>query len=158
MSNLLGSSNAVWRFKTFWQTIGRHPKHGNLKPLKKLWKNRVFIENTVLEWQPKKDSNPHKQSQSLSCYLYTIRLFVKFCCRFDDSSLTTCLVYNRIPVSSTLFSKFFEKVFSGRICTVFLPWFTVAIRSVHVMVNRVRGRSLHRLRSCCGRTMFAPTG
>ena len=25
-------------------------------------------------WQPKKDSNPHKQSQSLSCYLYTIRL------------------------------------------------------------------------------------
>ena len=25
-------------------------------------------------WQPEKDSNPHKQSQSLSCYLYTIRL------------------------------------------------------------------------------------
>lgn len=25
-----------------------------------------------------------------------------------------------------------------------------------VMVNRMRGRSLHRLRSCCGRTMFAP--
>ncbi len=24
-------------------------------------------------WLPKKDSNPHKQSQSLSCYLYTIR-------------------------------------------------------------------------------------
>ena len=25
-------------------------------------------------WQPEKDSNPHKQSQSLSCYPYTIRL------------------------------------------------------------------------------------
>ncbi len=26
-------------------------------------------------WQPEKDSNPHKQSQSLSCYPYTIRLY-----------------------------------------------------------------------------------
>ena len=26
-------------------------------------------------WQPEKDSNPHKQSQSLSCYPYTIPLF-----------------------------------------------------------------------------------
>ena len=25
-------------------------------------------------WQPEKDSNPHKQSQSLPCYRYTIRL------------------------------------------------------------------------------------
>ena len=25
-------------------------------------------------WQREKDSNPHKQSQSLSCYLYTIPL------------------------------------------------------------------------------------
>ena len=31
----------------------------------------------VCQWQPKKDSNPHKQSQSLSCYLYTIRLFIR---------------------------------------------------------------------------------
>lgn len=29
-------------------------------------------------WQPKKDSNPHKQSQSLSCYHYTIRLYLVF--------------------------------------------------------------------------------
>ena len=27
-------------------------------------------------WQPEKDSNPHKQSQSLSCYPYTIRLSI----------------------------------------------------------------------------------
>ena len=27
-------------------------------------------------WQREKDSNPHKQSQSLSCYPYTIPLFV----------------------------------------------------------------------------------
>ena len=26
-------------------------------------------------WQREKDSNPHKQSQSLSCYPYTIPLF-----------------------------------------------------------------------------------
>ena len=73
----------------------------------------MFHRKQVLEWQPKKDSNPHKQSQSLSCYLYTIRLFVKFCCRFDDSSLTTCLVYIRIRNSSTLFSKKI-KIFFGR--------------------------------------------
>lgn len=35
------------------------------------------IQSMVCQWQPKKDSNPHKQSQSLSCYLYTIRLFIR---------------------------------------------------------------------------------
>lgn len=33
-------------------------------------------------WQPKKDSNPHKQSQSLSCYPYTIPLFVSLASAF----------------------------------------------------------------------------
>lgn len=33
------------------------------------------IHRFCLIWQPEKDSNPHKQSQSLSCYPYTIRLF-----------------------------------------------------------------------------------
>ncbi len=38
-------------------------------------KKAAFHKGKLLfRWQPKKDSNPHKQSQSLSCYLYTIRL------------------------------------------------------------------------------------
>ena len=37
-----------------------------------------------LQWQPKKDSNPHKQSQSLSCYLYTIRLDASLSSRWQD--------------------------------------------------------------------------
>ena len=32
------------------------------------FRNRCF-------WQREKDSNPHKQSQSLLCYLYTIPLY-----------------------------------------------------------------------------------
>ena len=42
------------------------------KPTSKKEKAPFF--RTVLLWQPEKDSNPHKQSQSLLCYLYTIPL------------------------------------------------------------------------------------
>ena len=38
-------------------------------------KNGVPFGTPFFSWQPEKDSNPHKQSQSLSCYHYTIRLF-----------------------------------------------------------------------------------
>ena len=43
------------------------------------------------QWQPKKDSNPHKQSQSLSCYLYTIRLSIQF---LSALSLTKIIISN----------------------------------------------------------------
>ncbi len=36
------------------------------------------LHNSAI-WLPKKDSNPHKQSQSLSCYPYTIRQCFLFC-------------------------------------------------------------------------------
>ncbi len=40
-----------------------------------LWKREKTIAKAmVFQWQPDKDSNPDKQSQSLSCYHYTIRL------------------------------------------------------------------------------------
>ena len=39
-------------------------------------KSSFSSEKLLFRWQPKKDSNPHKQSQSLSCYLYTIRLLI----------------------------------------------------------------------------------
>ena len=42
--------------------------------LEKAKENPSFQRKDGFPWQPKKDSNPHKQSQSLSCYLYTIRL------------------------------------------------------------------------------------
>ena len=45
-------------------------------PPRELQKNRPYRSMICFKWQPEKDSNPHKQSQSLSCYLYTIRLFV----------------------------------------------------------------------------------
>ena len=35
-------------------------------------------------WQREKDSNPHKQSQSLSCYPYTIPLFITRCRKNND--------------------------------------------------------------------------
>ena len=45
------------------------------KPVSESEKKAAFRKGKLLfQWQPKKDSNPHKQSQSLSCYLYTIRL------------------------------------------------------------------------------------
>ena len=37
-------------------------------------KTFFFVEKCLFFWQREKDSNPHKQSQSLSCYPYTISL------------------------------------------------------------------------------------
>ncbi len=34
------------------------------------------VNRLSLTWQRKRDSNPYKQSQSLSCYRYTIPLYV----------------------------------------------------------------------------------
>ena len=38
-------------------------------------KNLKAIANLEVSWQREKDSNPHKQSQSLSCYPYTMPLY-----------------------------------------------------------------------------------
>ena len=69
-----------------------------LKAAKSYEKSSFSEEKLLFCWQPKKDSNPHKQSQSLSCYHYTIRLY------FLVVRLATCLVYNGMRmVSSTFF-------------------------------------------------------
>ena len=51
-----------------------------LKAAKSDEKSSFSEEKLLFRWQPKKDSNPHKQSQSLSCYHYTIRLYRLFYC------------------------------------------------------------------------------
>ena len=59
-------------------------------------------------WQREKDSNPHKQSQSLSCYPYTIPLNFVFC----DPQLTSAgLIIAKKWKLSRGFLKFFEKIF-----------------------------------------------
>ena len=59
-------------------------------------------------WQREKDSNPHKQSQSLSCYPYTIPLNFVFC----DPQLTSAgLIIAKKRKLSRGFLKFFEKFF-----------------------------------------------
>ena len=71
------------------------------KVAKSYEKSSFSEEKLLFRWQPKKDSNPHKQSQSLSCYLYTIRLFAVPQC------LATLIVYNRNGAAS---SAFFRKI------------------------------------------------
>ena len=85
-------------------------------------KKQLFQKKLLFRWQPKKDSNPHKQSQSLSCYLYTIRLY-----SFIFVLATCILYYGMRPVSSAFFRKnlfFCRSQNSGRIwlvcCYVFL--------------------------------------
>ena len=59
-------------------------------------------------WQREKDSNPHKQSQSLSCYPYTIPLSFVFC----DPQLTSAgLIIAKKRKLSRGFLNFFEKIF-----------------------------------------------
>ena len=60
---------------SFFQTFSkRHPSpiYLNLSALHRKKTSRLFL--TLRFWQREKDSNPHKQSQSLSCYPYTIPL------------------------------------------------------------------------------------
>ena len=56
-------------------------------------------------WQREKDSNPHKQSQSLSCYPYTIPLFTRFLA-------ATKVIISDLFQMSTLFFTFFQFLFS----------------------------------------------
>ena len=55
------------------------------------------LHNSAI-WLPKKDSNPHKQSQSLSCYPYTIR---QYGCRRRIRTLT-----NRVRVCRATLTQF----------------------------------------------------
>ena len=55
-----------------------------------------------LVWQREKDSNPHKQSQSLSCYPYTIPLF-RFVLRENKAYYITVLRF--VKHDFALFSK-----------------------------------------------------
>ena len=50
------------------------------------------LVSRLFQWQREKDSNPHKQSQSLSCYPYTIPLYSLFLCPpslRDENDYTT---------------------------------------------------------------------
>ena len=52
------------------------PKGGAALQAAEPKRKRHDLRRVFFFWQPEKDSNPHKQSQSLSCYPYTIRLFL----------------------------------------------------------------------------------
>ena len=72
--------------------------------------SRKSLEAFLLQgfWQREKDSNPHKQSQSLSCYPYTIPLGFVFC----DPQLTSAgLIIAKKRKLSRGFLKFFENFF-----------------------------------------------
>ena len=73
------------------------------KAAKSYEKSSFSYEKLLFRWQPKKDSNPHKQSQSLSCYLYTIRLFAVPQC------LATLIVYNGNGAASRVFFRKIKK-------------------------------------------------
>lgn len=75
-----------------------------LKTAKSYEKSSFSCEKLLFWWQPKKDSNPHKQSQSLSCYHYTIRLFLVPQC------LATLIVYNGNSLASRVFFRKIKKV------------------------------------------------
>ena len=53
-------------------------------------------------WQREKDSNPHKQSQSLSCYPYTIPLY-----RLREQMI----LYLIFRICQAKFSIFFRRIF-----------------------------------------------
>ena len=77
--NFWAKSRPFDRFKNgFEKPLDRHLTDiKNLeipKAAKSNEKSSFSEEKLLFRWQPKKDSNPHKQSQSLSCYHYTIRL------------------------------------------------------------------------------------
>ena len=114
--NEIGNSGFA-RCQNFWAKIGmfnrlknrfekpfdRHQKSGNSESCKSYEKSSFSEEKLLFRWQPKKDSNPHKQSQSLSCYLYTIRLFAVPQC------LATLIVYNRNGAASSVFFRKIKK-------------------------------------------------
>ena len=66
----------LWRALAMFRTVRRRGRpFSNPSVFGSYEKNGAPFGTPFFSWQPKKDSNPHKQSQSLSCYLYTIRLY-----------------------------------------------------------------------------------
>ena len=72
-----------------------------------------FVKIATLHWQREKDSNPHKQSQSLSCYPYTIPLDLIFHRPLSEGPWIIIAWFYRL--SSSIF-RILEKPFSGMIC------------------------------------------
>ena len=95
-------------FDRFKKPFDRHltdiKNLGISKNPKSYEKSSFSSEKLLFRWQPKKDSNPHKQSQSLSCYLYTIRLFTMPHC------LATCIVYTGNGSASSFFFRKIKNV------------------------------------------------
>ena len=104
---------------------GQRPAHGKVhfKPVKGQLKGQVPVHKSAPQfsdtistkkieipwnfnnsrgifWQPEKDSNPHKQSQSLSCYPYTIRL------SFPLLSEASVIIANNQKMSRGIFNFF----------------------------------------------------
>ena len=68
------AENAQGRLR--YPHASKMPKEGPVNGSKPQNKMRLVETSRILFWQREKDSNPHKQSQSLSCYPYTIPLFL----------------------------------------------------------------------------------
>ena len=68
-------------------------------------KNLKVIANLEISWQREKDSNPHKQSQSLSCYPYTIPLFLIFCCPLAEDMGYYSKLFSKVNPFFQVFSK-----------------------------------------------------
>ena len=80
--------------------------HGNEAPFETLIKKKKPQSRSALRfWQREKDSNPHKQSQSLSCYPYTIPLFLCFCLAVCFLVASTGVIIANFPRLSTVFLK-----------------------------------------------------
>lgn len=110
-------------------------------------KNRLFKEKTVFGGSRRRIRTLTNRVRVCRATFTQFGYLLSFCCRFDVLSLTTCLVYIRNPISSTLFSKFFEKTFRGGKP----PVFTAAVSHARVP----HGASLRPVSRCakhsCGR-------
>ncbi len=75
------------------------PEHHSLCPKRKKNPGTITVPGHSF-WQRVKDSNPHIQSQSLLCYLYTNPLYLSRVQR-------TIIIIRNFPRLSIVFSKFF---------------------------------------------------
>lgn len=110
-------------------------------------KNRLFKEKTVFGGSRRRIRTLTNRVRVCRATFTQFGYLLSFAVVFDALSLTTCLVYIRNPISSTLFSKFFEKTFRGGKP----PVFTAAVLRVRVP----HGASLRPVSRCakhsCGR-------
>ena len=76
-------------------------------------KNRLFKEKTVFSGSRRRIRTLTNRVRVCRATFTQFGYLLSFAVVFDVLSLTTCLVYIRNPISSTLFSKIFEKTFRG---------------------------------------------